>query len=71
MSSSRTIKTIGIQTQGELDVIEELQRPAPAPTDDQVVIRVEYAGVNFIDTYERAGVVSASTLMCTPDRATY
>ncbi|KAG8942231.1 hypothetical protein FRC04_003824 [Tulasnella sp. 424] len=60
MSSSRTIKAIGIQSHGELDVIEELQRPAPTPRDDQVLIKVEYAGVNFIDTYERAGVYPAA-----------
>ncbi|KAG8991209.1 hypothetical protein FRB90_001436 [Tulasnella sp. 427] len=56
MSNTRNIKAIGIKEHGDLDVIQELGFPAPTPKDDQVVIKVEYAGVNFIDTYERAGV---------------
>ncbi|KAG9046282.1 hypothetical protein FS837_004740, partial [Tulasnella sp. UAMH 9824] len=62
MSSTRTIKAIGVKSQGELDVIEELQLLAPTPKDDQVVIKVEYAGVNYIDTYERSGVYKVANL---------
>ena len=30
--------------------------PAPAPSEGEVRIRVEAAGLNFIDTYKRSGL---------------
>lgn len=60
------IRAIGIQHFGDFEVIEELTTPFPPPESDHVVVKVEYGGVNFIDTYERAGVVSrASTSLVT------
>ncbi|KAG8899449.1 hypothetical protein FRB99_006709 [Tulasnella sp. 403] len=55
-----TIKAIGIHQHGDLDAIQELQIPFPEQKDDEVLIKVEYSGVNFIDTYERAGIYPTS-----------
>ena len=54
-----TIKAIGVRKFGDFDAIEELNDlPFPNQNEDEIIVKVEYGGVNFIDTYERAGVVS-------------
>ncbi|KAI1785866.1 NAD-P-binding protein [Ganoderma leucocontextum] len=50
-----TIAAIGISETGDLDVIQKLELPFPAPTPSQFVIKVEYAGVNFLDIQQRKG----------------
>lgn len=58
-SLPNTIKAIGFHKNGGVEVIEELKdQPFPESKDDKVTIKVEYGGVNFIDTYKRAGLVS-------------
>jgi hypothetical protein len=47
------VRAIGIHQPGDFDVIRDLQLPFPAPAPDQLLIKVEYGGVNFIDTYFR------------------
>lgn len=49
------MQAVTIQTTGGPDVLgtEELDTPAPGP--DQVRVRIEAAGLNFIDTYLRSG----------------
>jgi NADPH2:quinone reductase len=44
---------------GGPDVLTIDRRPLPAPEGDQVLIRVEAAGVNFIDIYQRTGLYPA------------
>jgi len=56
MSLPKTIKAIGIKKNGDLDVIEELTLPFPEAKENELVVKVEYGGVNYIDTYERAGL---------------
>lgn len=34
----------------------------PEPRDDELLIRVEAAGVNFVDTYQRSGMYPLSVL---------
>ncbi|HTJ42075.1 MAG TPA: quinone oxidoreductase [Kofleriaceae bacterium] len=41
---------------GNPDVIEILELPDPVPGPEQVLVRVDYAGVNFIDVYHRTGL---------------
>jgi len=53
------MKAIGINKNGDLDVIEELQFPVPVPKDNEILIKVHFAGVNFIDTYQRSGLYAA------------
>lgn len=54
-----TIKAIGFRKNGDFDVIEELKDLTfPQKKEDEILIKVEYGGVNFIDTYERSGLVS-------------
>jgi NADPH2:quinone reductase len=47
------VHAIGIHQPGDFDVIRDLELPFPTPAPDQLLIKVEYGGVNFIDTYFR------------------
>ncbi|GAA5932828.1 hypothetical protein JCM1841_005442 [Sporobolomyces salmonicolor] len=51
-----TIKACQIQEQGDLDVLQVRDVDVPQPGKGQVVFKVDYAGVNFIDTYQRGGI---------------
>ncbi|KAG8969737.1 hypothetical protein FRC03_001082 [Tulasnella sp. 419] len=54
-----TIKAIGVLEQGDLEKIQLLDAPFPTPKSDELIIKVEYAGVNYIDTYHRSGLYPA------------
>jgi len=53
------MKAVGVMKHGDLEAIEDLYIPVPLPKDDEVLIKVHWGGVNFIDTYERAGLYPA------------
>lgn len=50
------MKAIRVHTFGDPEVLtyEEIQRPEPG--EGEVLIRIEAAGVNFVDTYHRTGL---------------
>lgn len=51
------MKAIVIWQTGDVDVMKyETQYPVPELGSNQVIIKNEYAGVNFIDTYYRSGL---------------
>jgi len=62
MSYPSTVKAIGITNYGDIDALQELQLPFPTVKDNEILIKVEYAGVNFIDTYKRSGLYPAKSL---------
>lgn len=49
-------RALQIQSQGGLEVLEIREVDVPTPKEGQVLIKVQWAGVNFIDTYQRGGV---------------
>jgi len=51
-----TIKAITYSKTGNVDVIEKTDQPFPKQGPGDVILKVEYAGVNFIDTYFRNGL---------------
>ncbi|SCV67091.1 BQ2448_5737 [Microbotryum intermedium] len=51
-----TMNACQIQEQGELDVIQVREVDVPQPGKGQVLYKVQWAGVNFIDTYQRGGL---------------
>jgi NADPH2:quinone reductase len=55
-SIPETMKALQIHSQGGLDVLAMHDVPVPKPKKDEVLIKVEYAGVNYIDTYQRSGL---------------
>lgn len=50
------MRAIQIMKQGGLDVIEEREVDVPELHSGETLVKVEYAGVNFIDTYRRSGL---------------
>lgn len=54
------MKAIRIHQTGDLDVIQCDTVPKPEVGADQVLIKTEVAGVNFIDTYFRSGLYPVS-----------
>jgi NADPH:quinone reductase len=51
-----SVKAIRVPVSGGPEVLRLEEMPTPAPGADEVLIRVEAAGVNFIDTYHRKGL---------------
>ena len=58
------MKAIRIHGHGGTDVLRYEDVPAPTPGAGQVLVRVEGAGLNFIDVYHRTGLYKAE-LPCT------
>lgn len=50
------MRAIQITATGGPEALEVADRPDPVPGPGEVVVRVAAAGVNFIDTYQRAGL---------------
>jgi NADPH2:quinone reductase len=50
------MKAIRIESQGGPEVLKIAELPTPQPGKGQALVRVEAAGVNFIDIYQRNGV---------------
>jgi NADPH2:quinone reductase len=47
------MRAIQLQEFGGPEVLELVDIPVPEPTEDQVLIRVSHAGLNFADTHQR------------------
>lgn len=56
MSVPKTMKALQIAEQGGFDVLKTKQIDVPSPGPKDILIKVEYAGVNYIDTYQRSGL---------------
>jgi len=56
MSFPATVEAITIPHVGGVDVIQKTTIPFSKPNPGDIVIKVEYFGVNFIDTYYRQGL---------------
>ncbi|KAI1850382.1 hypothetical protein JX265_002280 [Neoarthrinium moseri] len=50
------MKAVQFNETGGSDVLKLVDIPKPVPKSSEVLIKVEYAGVNFIDTYLRSGL---------------
>lgn len=50
------MKKIQISNHGSFDALQLIESDIPAPSGTQVLVKVVAAGVNFIDTYQRAGI---------------
>jgi NADPH2:quinone reductase len=53
---SSTIHAVQIPKHGDSSVLAYVPVHKPTPKPDQVLVKVAYAGVNFIDTYQRSGL---------------
>ena len=55
------MKAIRVHAPGGPEVLQLEEIPTPTPQSGQVLIRVEAAGVNFIDIYQRTGAYKTAT----------
>jgi NADPH2:quinone reductase len=62
LSSDIAMKAIAISSFGGPDVMTQRDMPKPAPGPGQVLVRVQCAGVNFIDVYKRTGLYPSASL---------
>ncbi|KAF3803854.1 putative quinone oxidoreductase [Colletotrichum gloeosporioides] len=59
-SVPKTMNGIQIPRTGDVSVLtHETALPVPTPSEGQVLVRNEYAGINYIDTYFRTGLYKA------------
>ncbi|KAF7975190.1 hypothetical protein HWV62_10248 [Athelia sp. TMB] len=56
MSYPSSIQAITFSKTGDYDVIEKTTQPFPNVKPGDIVVKVQYGGVNFIDTYFRKGL---------------
>lgn len=60
------MKAILVRALGGPEVLTWEQAPDPQPTDGQALVRIEAAGVNFIDVYFRSGLYKGPELPFIP-----
>jgi NADPH:quinone reductase len=56
------MKAIIVQRHGGADVLEHLDLPEPAGASSEVIVDLHFAGVNFVDIYQREGRYPGVTL---------
>ena len=50
------MQAVRVMEHGGPDVLEWTAVPRPVPGSSELLVRVEAAGVNYIDTYHRTGL---------------
>lgn len=56
MSYPTKIKAVGINETGGVEVIQNVEVPFPEVKPTDLLVKIEWAGVNFVDTYFRSGL---------------
>ncbi|KAF5391609.1 hypothetical protein D9757_002429 [Collybiopsis confluens] len=51
-----TVEAIAINKTGDIDVLEKMTLPFPKVEPGDLLVKIEYVGVNYIDTYFRKGL---------------
>src|SRR5260221_12532425 len=54
-SSKATMKAVQVQQTGGPEMMELVDLPVPQPKSNEAVVKIQAAGVNFIDVYNREG----------------
>ena len=60
------MKAVRIAQFGEADQLQVMETPLPEPGPGEVLVKLAYSGVNFIDVYMRKGVYARSHTYETP-----
>ena len=55
-SVPETMKAAVVRVVGDADALEVGDYPTPSVGEGQVLVKNEFAGINFIDTYHRGGL---------------
>src|SRR5258707_15898378 len=54
-SSKATMKAVQVQQTGGPEMMELVELPVPQPKSNEAVVKIQAAGVNLIDVYNREG----------------
>src|SRR5260370_36948389 len=54
-SAKASMKAIQVKQTGGPEVMELVDLPVPQPKSNEAVVKIQAAGVNFIDVYNRGG----------------
>ena len=60
------MKAVAVARFGGPEVLELMDRPVPSVGAGEALVRLEYAGINFIDIYMRSGHYARSQTYETP-----
>lgn len=60
------MKAIAVSRFGGPETLELVESPTPRPAPGEALVKLEYAGVNFIDVYMRSGGYARSHTYATP-----
>ena len=60
------MRAVGVNAFGGPEVLELLELPAPTPGNGEVLVKLDFAGINFIDIYMRSGHYAKSDTYKTP-----
>lgn len=60
------MKAVAIARFGGPEALEVAEQPTPTPGPDEVLVKLDYAGINFIDIYMRSGHYARSHTYQTP-----
>lgn len=63
---TETMRAVGVNAFGGPDALEMLEQPVPEPGEGEALVRLAYAGINFIDVYMRSGHYARSATYRTP-----
>ncbi|MDA7947959.1 MAG: quinone oxidoreductase [Hyphomicrobiaceae bacterium] len=63
---SKNMRAVGVNAFGGPEVLEILELPVPQPGEGEVLVKLEFAGINFIDVYMRSGHYAKSDTYKTP-----
>ena len=58
MDNAAAMKAIRVETPGGPEQLRSVDLPDPVPREGEALVRIEAAGVNFIDVYYRSGAYS-------------
>ena len=60
------MKAVEIDTFGDIDTLQVREVPNPDPDENEVLVKIAYAGVNYTDVYRRNGDYARSPTYPTP-----
>ena len=60
------MRAVGVRAFGGPEALEMLEVPVPEPVNGEVLVKVAFAGINFIDIYMRSGRYAKSDTYKTP-----
>ncbi len=63
---TKTMRAVGVNAFGGPEVLELLELPVPQPGEGEVLVKLDFAGINFIDIYMRSGHYAKSDTYKTP-----